>query len=972
MRIIPALSLFILLAAPPLHAAEPQWIWSAAERKPGEALCLSTQITIGKQLRRAECIGVADYCHGIVYVNGKPVARQEPYGPMLKLDLAEVLREGKNTFGFCCRSVTGPAAVMARIELEYADGMLETIVTGKDWLVTAIDSKTKLDWPAAGKIAGRNVVELGRVVAHRWGLTADSIAINPTDDYTQWKRAVAGSSGTDPKTFQVAPGFTVELIRSAAKDEDSWISLAQDARGRWIIGMEKQGLLRLTLPATGQGEVRVERINETLRECRGLVIAHDALYAMANVDSALYRLRDTDGDDRFDKVEKLLETAGDSGHGRNQLTLGPDGELWAIFGDSIFEPESAKKLPPSLAEPTQVEKTRSGFVARLNADASEVKIVTRGLRNPYGLDFNEHGELFTYDADAEYDMGASWYRPTRALHLVPGGDYGWRRVTQQWPPYFPDRADMPQPMLDIGKGSPTAVAFGTNSHFPPRYRSALYILDWAYGRIVAVHLAPRGASYQASAETFLRGQPLNVTDIEFGADGAMYFVTGGRATQSALYRVKYTGPAITPPPPSVQEKASESHAQESRATRRDLEQLLEKSPESKLPAIWSNLGSDDPWIRHTARAALEKAPASIWRKRALDESDLDKTLAARVALARSADEATWIGGRMKEANQRQKLELLYVAERVLASSPSDPAQAQTILAELRSVYPADNPIVNQELSRILSLHPDDAFVAQTLALLEKTASQTERLHYLFVLRNVIPGWTTESRNAYFELLRLMDDYVGGEGLPTFRKLIRQEAVAALPESQRPRFEKLLAASTVGWSGELPPARTALVRKWTVDELAAAWAESKVEHNPNRGKELFAVARCIVCHRAAGTGGVSGPDLTSVARRFAPRDILMSIVEPSKAIDEKYAAQALELADGRVITGRIAPGDYRAPDLEIIPNLLEPQKTIKFPKVDVVSRVASPTSPMPAGLVDTLTQDEILDLVAYLVAGPVRP
>jgi hypothetical protein len=80
---------------------------------------------------------------------------------------------------------------------------------------------------------------------------------------------------------------------------------------------------------------------------------------------------------------------------------------------------------------------------------------------------------------------------------------------------------MPQPTLDIGKGSPTAVAFGTKSHFPPRYREALFALDWAYGRIVAVHLAPRGSSYHAAAETFLRGQPLNVTDIEFGADGAM-------------------------------------------------------------------------------------------------------------------------------------------------------------------------------------------------------------------------------------------------------------------------------------------------------------------------------------------------------------------------------------------------------------------------------------------------------------------
>src|SRR6185369_4194342 len=110
--------------------------------------------------------------------------------------------------------------------------------------------------------------------------------------------------------------------------------------------------------------------------------------------------------------------------------------------------------------------------------------------------------------------------------------------------------------------SPTAVEFGTKSHFPPRYRSALFVLDWAYGRILAVHLTPRGASYQASAETFLRGQPLNVTDVEFGADGAMYFITGGRGTQSALYRVTYQGPLPESVPPSAQERATEADAQQ--------------------------------------------------------------------------------------------------------------------------------------------------------------------------------------------------------------------------------------------------------------------------------------------------------------------------------------------------------------------------------------------------------------------------
>jgi putative heme-binding domain-containing protein len=113
--------------------------------------------------------------------------------------------------------------------------------------------------------------------------------------------------------------------------------------------------------------------------------------------------------------------------------------------------------------------------------------------------------------------------------------------------------------------------------------------------------------------------------------------------------------------------------------------------------------------------------------------------------------------------------------------------------------------------------------------------------------------------------------------------------------------------------------------------------------------------------------VSGPDLTSVARRFAPRDILTSIIEPSKAIDEKYASVTFELADGRVVTGRIAPGDYRDADLIVVPNLLAPEQTVKFAKADIVRRSASPISIMPTGLLDTLTEDEVFDLLAFLLS-----
>ncbi|MBW3598036.1 MAG: hypothetical protein KY475_12255, partial [Planctomycetes bacterium] len=349
------------------------------------------------------------------------MARREPYGDLVDLDVVEQLRTGENEIRVACQSVEGPAAIMLRLELHYADGTRASFVSDEHWQAAIRDAGAD-DW--------NTVATFGAVAERAWGDVGDSIAIQPADNYEQWKQALDAPAGADPQTLQSPPGFQVRLIRSAAEDEDSWVSLACDPQGRWVIGKEKQGLLRLTLPGADGGEVRVETINDSLAECRGLLFAYDSLYAMANNDHALYRLRDTNRDDRFDDVTKLATFEGGVGHGRNQITLGPDGMIYCIFGDAVEEPEFTRPLVPGLSNPTRRERAKSGFVARTDRDGRRWEVVVRGLRNPFGIDFNTRGDMFTYDADAEYDMGASWYRPTRIDQLMPGGDFGWRNVTK--------------------------------------------------------------------------------------------------------------------------------------------------------------------------------------------------------------------------------------------------------------------------------------------------------------------------------------------------------------------------------------------------------------------------------------------------------------------------------------------------------------------------------------------------------------
>ena len=123
--------------------------------------------------------------------------------------------------------------------------------------------------------------------------------------------------------------------------------------------------------------------------------------------------------------------------------------------------------------------------------------------------------------------------------MISGAEFGFRNGSGKWPAYYIDSFGA---VVDIGPGSPTGITFGYGAKFPEKYREALFISDWSFGKLRAVHLRPEGASYTAEVEEFISGEPLPVTDVVINPnDGAMYLAVGGRGAQSALYRVTYPG-----------------------------------------------------------------------------------------------------------------------------------------------------------------------------------------------------------------------------------------------------------------------------------------------------------------------------------------------------------------------------------------------------------------------------------------------
>lgn len=770
--------------------------------------------------------------------------------------------------------------------------------------------------------------------------------------------AVLLALAADEEPPRAPAGFKVDRLLDIPAARGSWVALTFDPRGRLIASPEKGPLCRLV---PGRGDI--ETIDAPVGDAQGLLWAYDSLYVNGKGPSGtgLYRLRDGDQDGRFEAVRLLrawpLEM---TEHGPHGIALGPDGMLYVINGNYTPVPKDLSPRSPhrNYAEDLLLSRqwdatghavgllAPGGVVLRTDPEGREWELFCGGLRNAYDLAFNADGELFTYDSDMERDLGTPWYRPTRIFHLVAGGDYGWRSGSGKWPTSWPDAVP---PVVDIGRGSPTGVAFAPRSRFPDRYRRALFAADWAFGRILAVHLSPRGATYQGAAEPFVTGQPMNVTDLEFGPDGALYFITGGRGTRSMLYRVTHEGPAGGEPAPST-------------SPARDLRRRLESGDVTP----WPSLGSPDRAIRTAARIALERLPVDSWRRRALEEKDRRTALSALLALARSggaADLDPFVNALARiewdacDDDERRELLRLYELGFLRLSAPGPDVRAK-VLARLDALYPSSTA---RAMAPVLAYLGAPRFVPRTLALMRAAPTTEEATDYAFVLRTVRDGWSPEERREYFSWFGTFSDYKGDIGFPLFLRNIRSDALATLTDAERKPLEPILEGQ---FRASVRIAASPAVERWTLERLLPEVERGLGRRNLLRGKASFAKAQCLACHRLGGEGGAVGPDLAGVAKRFSRRDLLEAILFPSKSVSDQYQHTMIQTVDEDVVVGRLVAED--AERVTLRPDLLD-DATVAIPRRSILKRKPSALSPMPEGLLNTLGRPEVLDLLAFLEA-----
>ncbi len=807
------------------------------------------------------------------------------------------------------------------------------------------------------------------------------------------------AAATPVEKIKLLPGFKAELLYSVPTEQQgSWVSMCVDHRGRLITSDQYGKLYRSTVSAPGVApvEFKVEPIAEGLDigMAQGLLYAFDSLYVMVNSPkkksadfpmqgSGLYRLRDTNGDDQFDKLEQLAEFDGPGNeHGPHAVILSPDGKsLYIAAGNHTKLPPITSSLVPQnwdedfllarLWDATGHARgimAPGGWILKLDPEGKSRELVSIGFRNQYDIAFNPDGELFTYDADMEWDIGSPWYRPTRVNHVTSGSEFGWRSGTGKWPADYPDSLGS---VVDIGPGSPTGVVFGTGAKFPEKYQRALFISDWSYGTIYAVHLSPDGSSYAGEAEKFALAQPLPVTDMVIHpADGAMYVTIGGRRTQSGLYRITYTGPESTAPAQPI----AHDEGLEDRQLRYSLERLHGAQSKYTVDLAWPYLAHPDRAIRYAARVAIEHQPVEWWAERACDEENPVAATQAIIALARNGqpehharaietlNRIDW-----KSIGEAQQVDLLRAWQLVfIRLGKGSDASRQAALEKLDGLYPNASGRLNQELCKLLVYLEAPGVVKRTLALLDKALTQEEQISYLFSLMELKADWTLEDRQAYFGWFNALASSRGGKSFIGFLRNIRQGAIDSLGEDDKLALRSVIEVKfeAADPAANAPP--RSFVQKWTVDDLVAD-VDARLEHRDfEKGRALFSAASCFKCHRVKLEGGSTGPDLTGVAGRFSNRNLLESIIEPSKVVSDQYEKMQFQLVDGRVIEGRVI--NLNGDSLMVLTNMLDPDSIVAVKRGDVETSQVSKISMMPEGLLDTLTKDEILDLMAYLKSG----
>jgi hypothetical protein len=669
----------------------------------------------------------------------------------------------------------------------------------------------------------------------------------------------------------------------------------------------------------------------------------------------VFRVKDSDGDGTGDIEENLatLDTVADYPHnGLSGMAWHPDGGLVFSLGENF-----GKDWTLTGTDGAKVSGRGEGGVFRCTADGKGLRRIARGFWNPFGLLVRADGEIFA----AENDPGSR--PPCRLLHVVEGADYGFQWVYGSAPvhPFVAWNGELRGTLGMVhpsGEGPCAVVELGGGVMIP----------SWSDHSIDYFPLTQKGAGYTSERIPLVKGSDFfRPVCMAQGPDGTFYltdwvfssYPIHGRGRLWKLEIEKQ--PWIAEKQPETPEAALAKKLREGRET-----------PE--VAALLKLARGSDKYLADAALTALSRSKLSIEAVKSLSPQD---RVWAFVAMRRAdLSDAKWVRAFFDDPDAEMRFECLrWIADAVLKEFQpqveamlSDPKLDfrlfEAVLATWNTLRGEPGAgVTNPEVlvERItdpktparlkgyaLRLAPP-SHKALTLELLRGLLVQDDEVLKLEVVRTLV------ARRGQADLIDLAEDASSAPRL-------RVEAILGIDDQAV--LQKLAQSDNTLIRDE---AQRALPRPITTNRPAfddtTAWLKLlEGQGDAETGRRIFfnsKVALCSSCHRHSGRGNVVGPDLTLIAQQGDRAAILRSILEPHREVAPQFYPSVVELKDGTTFTGIL----LRSSSTEVFRDLTG--KETSFPEADILKRTELRTSLMPPGLVLSLTNEELRDLLAFL-------
>lgn len=781
-------------------------------------------------------------------------------------------------------------------------------------------------------------------------------------------------AAAEPEVRVLVPGFTVQPLPVRLTNVNN-LAFAPDGR---LYALGYDGRVHRLIDADGDGlEDKAEPYwdRPTIRVPVGLAWSPEGLYVSSHGKVSL--LRDDDGDGKADREEVVASgwpptDVPSGGVDALGVTLDKDGSLY--FGLGTPDYSNAYRLKDGKAR--YDIKGERGTILKVSPDRKRREVVATGIRFPYALRFNRHGDLFATDQEGETWLPGG--NPLDELnHVVPGRHYG-------FPPrheaYLPGVIDEP-PTVAFGPQhqSTCGLVFneakdGWKAFGPASWEGDAFVAGFSRGKLWRVRLVKTPHGYVGKPTLFARSSML-MADVAVSPSGTLYLTCHsgppdwgtGPQGEGRVFRITYTDPEAPQPvaawasgplevrvafdrpidpqaaglagatiPFGSHVRAADRH--EAHKPPYEAVKRQETAPRGTLKVTSASLADDgrtlalatDPHPWDVTYALTLPGVRAEGRAGSGSTVDLDYDLAGV--------EATWKGLRGEDARTGWWPHPDTAVARALTAGSAEHERCFSLLHRagrltLRTQVrlPAGRATLRVEADGAIEAKLGDA-----TALSSRTPQGRDRVEMAL-----------DSTGVPVALDLSLSTGVGGKA-PDLLVSYHTDADPTERPMPTDRFR-------LPWSPAAIPSPPALTGPRP--DLAGG--------DPRKGEAVFfsEQARCSACHKVRGKGGDIGPDLSNLVHRDAA-SVQRDITEPAATIHPDYVPFSVALKDGRVLSGLV-----RSEGESSLRVTGTDARAVVVRRDEVEELRPSVTSVMPTGLALGLGEAKVRDLLAFLLTPP---